>query len=132
MCIRDSSIGGATIVATTCTALGYMLRSGEYLSPDDGKIDPKRVLTWGDITMRRSLGYEEEICEDENFQDGKAMTLRIVSYKNKKVVSTRTLEQNEESPICPVKAIKWWHTVRLSRTTDYARSQQANMSASRG
>ena len=107
--IDESSVGGATIVATTCAASAYMLRSAEYLSPDDGKIDPKRVLTWGDITMRRSLGYEEEICEDENFQDGKAMTLRIVSYKNKKVVSTRTLVQNEKSPICPVKAIKWLH-----------------------
>ena len=107
--IDESSIGGATIVATTCTALGYMLRSGEYLSPDDEKIDPKRVLTWGDVTMRKSLSYGETICEEENFQEGNMMTLRIVGFKNKNVVSTRTLEQNEESPICPVKAIKWLH-----------------------
>ena len=34
--IDEFSVGGATIVATTCAALAYMLRSVEYLSPEGG------------------------------------------------------------------------------------------------
>ena len=109
--IDQSSVGGAAVAA--CVKLGFwkMLRSTEYLSPDNGEIDPERVITWGDITMKRSLSPDEEECGDDEFQEGRVMTTRIISYKNEKVVATRTIEQNDKSPTCPVKAVKWLHKV---------------------
>jgi len=109
--IDQSSIGGAALAACICLMFWIMLRSVEVLKSDIEEIDPERVITWGDITMRRSLGYEEEECEDEEFQEGMVMTVKIVSYKNDKIVATRTLEQNDKSPTCPVKAIKLLHAV---------------------
>jgi site-specific recombinase XerD len=109
--IDQSSIGGAAVAACICLMFWIMLRSVEILKPDIEEIDPERVITWGDIIMRRSLGYEEEKCNDEDYQEGRAMTVKIVSYKNDKIVATRTIEQNDKSPTCPVKAIKLLHAV---------------------
>ena len=109
--IDQSSIGGAAVAACICLMFWIMLRSVEVLKPDTEEIDPERVITWGDIIMRRSLGYEEEKCEDEEYQEGRVMTVRIVSYKNDMIVATRTIEQNDKSPTCPVKAIKLLHAV---------------------
>ena len=116
---------GAALEACMCLMFGVLLRGKECLSESESHADSDKVVRWKDLILRENLKLSTECCTNDNYGEGKMLTMKVRSGKNGLGTCTRTITKTENCAICAVSAIQNLHKVILDLTGAFPDPEEA-------
>ena len=116
---------GAALEACMCLMFGVLLRGKECLSESESHADSDKVVRWKDLILRENLKLSTECCTNDNYGEGKMLTMKVRSGRNGLGTCTRTITKTENCAICAVSAIQNLHKVILDLTGAFPDPEEA-------